>query len=87
LGALVTEGQGEAFPDGHFNRSLESDAVGNEWQMGLAAVTLDEMDSWAKTTLGPHQERPEEELQRVRLACDWYWRSTQTADLVTEYQN
>ncbi|MGH2852642.1 MAG: hypothetical protein ACRDLF_00400 [Solirubrobacteraceae bacterium] len=85
LGALVTEGLGEVFPDGHFNRSLESDAVGNEWQMGLAAVTREEMEAWAKTTLGPHQERPEEELQRVRLACDWYWRSTQTADLVTEY--
>lgn len=85
LGALVTEGLGEIFPDGHFNRGLQSDAVGNEWQMGLAAVTQEELSVWAKTTLGPHQERPEEELQRVRLACDWYWRSTQTSDLVTEY--
>ena len=85
LGALVTEGLGEVFPDGHFNRSLQSDAVSNEWQVGLAAVTREEMEAWANTTLGPHQERPEEELQRVRLACDWYWRSTQTSDLVTEY--
>lgn len=85
LGALVTEELGEVFLDGHFNRSLESDAVGNEWQMGLAAVAREELEAWAKTTLGPHQERPEEELQRVRLACDWYWRSTQTSDLVTEY--
>jgi hypothetical protein len=85
LGALVTEGLGEVFPDGHFNRSLKSDAVGNEWQMGLAAVTPNELDEWAKSTVGPHQERPIEDLQRVRLACDWYWRSTQTSDLVTEY--
>lgn len=85
LGALVTEGLGEVFPDGHFNRSLQSDAVGNELQMGLAAVTREELEAWAKTTLGPHQERSEGKLQRVRLACDWYWRSTQTSDLVTEY--
>jgi hypothetical protein len=85
LGALVTEGLGEVFPDGHFNQSLQSDAVGNEWQMDLTAVTQDELKVWAETILGPHQERPEEEQQRVRLACDWYWRSTQTSDLVTEY--
>lgn len=85
LGALVSEGLGEVFPDGHFNRSLESDAVRNEWQMDLTAVTREELEAWAKTTLGPHQDRPEEEQQRVRLACDWYWRSTQTSDLVTEY--
>jgi len=85
LGALVTEGLGETFPDGHFNRSLESDTVGNELQMNLTAVTQDELKAWAETMLGPHQERPEEELKRIRLACDWYWRSTQTSDLVTEY--
>lgn len=85
LGALVTEGLGEVFPDGHFNRGLESERVGNEYQMGLAAVTPDEFSTWTKTTLANHLERPLEELQRIGLACDWYWRSTQTADLVTEY--
>ncbi len=85
LGALVTEGLGEVFPDGHFNRSLESDRVGNEYQMGLAAVTPDEFSAWTRTMLANHLERPVEELQRIGLACDWYWRSTQTSDLVTEY--
>jgi hypothetical protein len=85
LGALVTEGLGEVFPDGHFNRSLESDAVGNEWQMDLAAVTPDELSAWLKVTLAKYLQRPLEELQRIGLACDWYWRSTQTSDLVTEY--
>lgn len=85
LGALVSEGLGEAFPDGHFNRSLESDRVGNEYQMGLAAVTLDQFSEWTRTTLAAHLGRPLPELQRIGLACDWYWRSTQTSDLVTEY--
>lgn len=85
LGALVAESLGEVFPDGHFNRSLESDRVGNEYQMGLAAVTLDQFSDWTNTTLASHLQRPLEELQRIGLACDWYWRSTQTSDLVTEY--
>lgn len=85
LGALVTEGLGEVFPDGHFNRGLESERVGNEYQMGLAAVTREEFGAWTSTTLAQHLERPLEDLQRIGLACDWYWRSTQTADLVTEY--
>jgi hypothetical protein len=85
LGALVTEGLGEVFPDGHFNRSLESDAVGNEWQMDLTAVTPDEFSTWLKLTLATYLQRPLGELQRISLACDWYWRSTQTSDLVTEY--
>jgi hypothetical protein len=29
LGALVTEGLGEVFPDGYFNRGRESERVGN----------------------------------------------------------
>lgn len=85
LGALVTEELGEAFSDGHFNRGLESDSVGNEYTMGLAAVTPDKFSAWTQTTLASHLGRPLEELQRIGLACDWYWRSTQTSDLVTEY--
>ncbi len=85
LGALVTEELGEIFADGHFNRGLESDRVGNEYTMGLKAVTPDEFSAWTKTTLASHLERPLEELRRIGLACDWYWRSTQTPDLVTEY--
>ena len=85
LGALVTEGLGEVFPDGHFNRSLGSACVGNEWQMGLAAVTPDAFSAWLKRTLATYLQRPVGELQRISLACDWYWRSTQTSDLVTEY--
>jgi Apea-like HEPN len=85
LGSLVTEGLGEVFPDGHFNRNLASDAIGNEWQMGLAAVTLEQFSDWTKTTLASLLERPREDKDRTSLACEWYWRSTQTSDLVTEY--
>ncbi len=85
LGALVTEELGEAFPDGHFNRSVHSDALGNEWQMDLTAVTPERFSEWTKATLANHLQRPKEELERIGLACDWYWRSTQTSDPVTEY--
>jgi len=85
LGALVSEGLGELFPDGHFNRSLESDRVGNEYELDLAAITRDQFSAWTSTTLAKHVQRPLVELQRLSLPCDWYWRSTQTADLVTEY--
>jgi hypothetical protein len=85
LGALVTEGLGEIFPDGHFNRSLESDRVGNEYQMDLAAITPDEFSAWTSTVLANHLQRPLDELRRIGLACDWYWRTTHTADLVIEY--
>jgi hypothetical protein len=85
LGALVTEELGEAFPDGHFNRSIHSDALGNEWQMGLAAVTPEQASEWTKAALANHLQRPKAKLERIGLACDWYWRSTQTSDPVTEY--
>jgi hypothetical protein len=85
LGALVTEELGETFPDGHFNRSVHSDALGNEWQMDLAAVTPERFSEWTEATLANHLQRPKEELERISLACDWYWRSTQASDPVTEY--
>jgi hypothetical protein len=85
MGALVTEELGEAFPDGHFNRSVHSDALGNEWQAGLAAVTPERFSEWTNATLANHLQRPKVEQERIGLACDWYWRSTQTSDLVTEY--
>lgn len=85
FGALVTEGLGEIFPDGHFNRSLESERVGNEYQVDLSAITIEQFNAWKDTMLAKHLQRPLEELQRIGLGCDWYWRSTQTADLVTEY--
>jgi hypothetical protein len=85
LGALVTEGLGEVFPDGHFNRSLASEAIGNEWQMGLAAVTLEQFSAWTNTKLASLLDCSREDKDRTNLACEWYWRSTQTSDLVTEY--
>jgi hypothetical protein len=85
LGALVTEELGEVFPDGHFNRSIHSDALGNEWQMDLVAVTPERFSGWTNGTLANHLQRPKGELERISLACDWYWRSTETSDLVTEY--
>ena len=85
LGALLTEELGEVFPDGHFNRNLNSEQVGNEWQMDLAAVTADQIKEWARHPLGTLALRSPEDRERISLACDWYWRSTETADLVTEY--
>jgi hypothetical protein len=83
LGALITEEIGEVFPDGHFNRNLQSEQLGNEWQMDLAAV--DDVNEWARHPLGTLISRSPEDRERLSLACDWYWRSTETADLVTEY--
>lgn len=85
LGALLAEELGEVFPDGHFNRNLQSEQVGNEWQMGLAAVAPDQVEEWARHPLGTLVGRTGQDRERLSLACDWYWRSTQTADLVTEY--
>jgi hypothetical protein len=83
LGALLTEELGEVFPDGHFNRNLQSEQVANEWQMDLAAI--EDAKEWARHPLGTLITRPPEDRERLSLACDWYWRSTETADLVTEY--
>jgi hypothetical protein len=85
LGPLLTEEIGEVFPDGHFNRNLQSDQVGNEWQMDLAAITPARFTEWTRHPLGTFNARTHEDRRRLSLACDWYWRSTQTADLVTEY--
>jgi hypothetical protein len=85
FGAVITEGLGEIFPDGHFNRSLESELVANEYQASLSAVTIDQFTAWKDSQLTKHVQRTPEDQRRVGLACDWYWRSTQTADLVTEY--
>jgi len=85
LGAQLVEELGEVFDDGHFNRNLQSEQVGNEWQMGFAAVEAEVFKAWARHPLGTLTMRPPEDRERISLACDWYWRSTQTADLVTEY--
>jgi hypothetical protein len=53
--------------------------------MDLAAVTPEEVTEWARHPLGTLTTRTLEDRERLSLACDWYWRSTQTADLVTEY--
>jgi hypothetical protein len=85
LGVLLTEELGEVFPDGHFNRNLHSEQVGNEWQMDLAAIMPEQVKEWARHPLGTLSTRTPDDRERLSLACDWYWRSTQTADLVTEY--
>jgi hypothetical protein len=85
LGAVLTEELGEVFADGHFNRSLQSDQVGTEWQMGLAAVTDAELLDWTRHPLQTLTERTSADRERLSLACDWYWRSTEADDAVTEY--
>jgi hypothetical protein len=85
LGLLITEELGEVFADGHFNRNLQSEQVGNEWQLDLAAVSDEQAMEWARHPLGTLNTRTLEDREKLSLACDWYWRSTQTADLVTEY--
>lgn len=85
LGAQLTEELGELFEDGHFNRNLRSELLGHEWQMDFAAVEPHELKAWGRHPLGTLVTRSLEDRERISLACDWYWRSTQTSDLVTEY--
>jgi len=85
LSACLVEEIGEVFPGGHFNRNLQSEQVGNEWQMDLAAVEHERFVTWARDCIGALLERSIEDRERLSLACDWYWRSTQTADPVAEY--
>ncbi len=85
LAAVLTEELGEVFPDGHFNRNLQSEQVANEWQADLVAITGDQLKQWSQHPLGTLLSRSSEDRERLSLACDWYWRSTETADLVSEY--
>jgi hypothetical protein len=85
LGLRLTEELGEVFPDGHFNRSLESEQIGNEWQLDLAAITASQFQAWSEDRLRAMLDRTPESTERLSLACEWYWRSTETSDPVTEY--
>jgi hypothetical protein len=85
LSAQITEEIGEVFPDGHFNRNLQSQVVGNEWQTDLAAITRDQLLAFAHKHVNGPPTLGQSDRERLGLACDWYWRSTQTPDRVTEY--
>jgi hypothetical protein len=85
LGAVLTEEVGEVFGDGHFNRALHSEQVGSESQMDLAAVAQDQLLDWTGHSLQALLDRTPTVRERLSLACDWYWRSTETDDAVTEY--
>jgi hypothetical protein len=85
LGLPRTEELGELFSDGHFNRSLQSEQIGHEWQLDLAAITPSEFQAWSADRLHAMLARTPESTDRLSLACDWYWRSTETSDPVTEY--
>jgi hypothetical protein len=53
--------------------------------MSLTAVTDAEFLDWTRHPLGTLVERTPTDRERLSLACDWYWRSTEADDGVTEY--
>jgi hypothetical protein len=53
--------------------------------MSLTAVTDAEFLDWTRHPLGTLVERTPTDRERISLACDWYWRSTEADDAVTEY--
>jgi hypothetical protein len=53
--------------------------------MNLAAVTQDQILDWTHHSLQTLLDRTPTVRERISLACDWYWRSTETDDAVTEY--
>ncbi len=85
LAVVLTEEIGEVFADGHFNRNLQSAEVGSESQSELAVVTDARFKEWTRHPLQTLIDRAPEDRERISLACDWYWRSTEMDDSVTEY--
>lgn len=86
LGIQLTEEIGELFEDGHFICSAQSELFGLESQLVTRAISSDpELHKWATTIVDRHTQRPEEEAQRLRLACDWYQLAGATNDPVLEF--
>lgn len=85
LGAPLVEEAGRVFEDWHFIRSLESERVGAESQLAVAAVQPEEFDSWSGTEMDRYMRMSEGEKGRLGLACDWYWTGLQAADPVTQF--
>lgn len=85
LGLKLTEELGELFDDGHFNRELVSQQVGTESQYDVVGVEGDEFLAWAQHDFDRLMQKTPERLDRIRLACDWYWTAIHTPSAVDEF--
>lgn len=85
LGLKLTEELGEIFGDGHFNRELVSALIGAESQYDVAGVEGGEFLDVMKRDINRLMEKTPTELDRIRLACDWYWTAIHASNPVDEY--
>ncbi len=85
LGLKLAEELGEVFDDGHFNRELVSEQLGTESQYDVAGVEAAGFIDWAKRDFDRLMQKTAAELERFRLACDWYWTASHAPNPVDEY--
>jgi Apea-like HEPN len=85
LGLPLTEELGTVFDDWHFNRSLNSELVGAESQLPVAAVQPDEFATWARADMDRYMSRTPIEKERLGLASDWYWTAINANEPVTQF--
>lgn len=85
LGSLIHEELIEIFPDGHWNRALDSLAVGTESQLDMRRI---KESDYEKTKVYVDKFNNTEDLalsKRLILSADWYWRSEKEDDHLNRY--
>lgn len=85
IGPVMTEEIGTIFDDWHWNRSLGGRAVFWERQARLKRLDTAGLVDAFLPYLKRHKEKSSEELNRVRVASQWYWTSEREADPVLKF--
>jgi hypothetical protein len=85
LGVRLTEELGVLHSDGHWSRALTSDSVASETYLPVGAITREDLLAFAHGPVDAHQQRADQDRDRIRLACDWYWTAPTSDDPITEY--
>lgn len=85
LGVPLIEEVGRLFEDWHFTRSLNSEQLGAESQLAVAAMEPQHFNWWAHKEMGTYIGRARSERERFGLACEWCWSAIHAGEPVMQF--
>ncbi len=85
LGPVLTEEVGELFDDWHWNRLIGGRTVAMESQARLEALDGNVFLGRVGEAIARHQDKSEEERNRIKISAQWYWRADAEPELVQRY--
>jgi hypothetical protein len=84
LAMPLTEEAGEVFDDWHWNRKIETGLFSAESQAMFRQLRGDITAEEIRPHIERNQALRSEDRQRIKLACQWYWRADADTDAITE---